>query len=95
MSLIISRPSGVNVGVRNPGDTIYVKGSEFVDGSARFRAAEAAEPLEIFAEERIDGVWTLAPLISWEPNVDRDTATMSIDRETGEESRAQPSSHED
>ncbi len=96
MAVIVSTPGGgTDLSISNQRDTVYVKGSEFVDGSARFRAAPAAEPLEIFAEERILGEWTLAPLITWEPNIDRNTAQVSVDRNTGEESREKASSHEE
>ena len=63
MSVVISRPSGVNVGVMNPGDTIYVKGDATTANSLRFHAHVKADGLmAIFAEEMRDGADFLVDL---------------------------------
>ncbi len=60
MAISIQRPSGINVGVLNPGDTVYLQGSESIDGSLRL----LADPSGLFAviETRVAGLWTLADL---------------------------------
>jgi len=52
---IVQRPSGVNVGVNNPGDTVYLVGNEFTDGSIKY----VLEPgdTEVTLEKRADGVF--------------------------------------
>lgn len=56
----VQRPSGVNVGVLNPGITVYIKGSETVDGS--FRITLDVNETTIRIEERVSGVWVLTSL---------------------------------
>ena len=41
MAVQIQRPPGPFAGVNNPGDTLYVIGSENVDGSIRLQAVTA------------------------------------------------------
>ena len=56
----IQRPSGVNVGVFNPGNTVYIKGNENTDGSFRVTLDDDEELVRI--EKRVAGVWVLASL---------------------------------
>ncbi len=60
MTLEIQRPSGVNVGVNNPGDTIYIKGNESTDGSLRI-IADASGAFGVM-EQRVSGIWVIADL---------------------------------
>lgn len=50
-----TRPSGVNVGVNNPGAIVYVKGNETTEESIRFILNPGDE--EITLEQRLIGVW--------------------------------------
>lgn len=59
MSIIVQRPPGVNVGVNNPGTTVYIQGNDTTDGSLRFTTDGNGN---ILAEERILGVWTPADI---------------------------------
>ena len=59
----VSRPSGVNIGVNNPGTTAYITGSEFVDGSLRYQIIDiimtkgvGIEPVTEI-QKRVDGIW--------------------------------------
>ena len=61
MSLFIQRPPGINVGVNNPGTTVYIKGSEFVDGSQRIVYSEPNGPPQF--EARILGIWVTSFVI--------------------------------
>lgn len=56
----IQRPSGVNVGVLNPGTTVYIKGDDNTDGSFRITLDENETSIRI--EERVSGVWILTSL---------------------------------
>ncbi len=60
MTLEIQRPSGVNVGVNNPGDTIYIKGNKSTDGSLRL-IADASVTFGVM-EQRVSGIWVIADL---------------------------------
>lgn len=51
------RPSGTNVGVFNPGETVYVTGNDFTDGSIRLIVDDAAENVEF--QFRASGVWNV------------------------------------
>ena len=54
VSPTISKPTGVNVGVSNPGTIVYVKGNETTDGGIRFIIG-SDQICRI--EQRKDGVW--------------------------------------
>lgn len=56
----IQRPSGVNVGVRNPGDIVYIKGDAFTDGSIRFISSAVGQ--EATLEVRRSGIFRSAGL---------------------------------
>lgn len=60
MPIAIQRPPGVNVGVNNPGTTVYFKGNETTDGSLRIVADDTG--LFGVMETRVSGVWVLADL---------------------------------
>lgn len=51
----ISRPSGVNVGVNNPGEIVYIKGNAFTDGSIRLNLKPG--DTDITLEQRESGVF--------------------------------------
>lgn len=51
------RPSGVNVGVFNPGEIVYVNGNEVTDGSIRLIVDDTAENVEFQLREA--GVWNV------------------------------------
>jgi len=53
--MTVHRPSGVNVGVNNPGEIVYLKGNESTDGSIRliFTAGDPSSHIE----SRANGVW--------------------------------------
>lgn len=51
----IQRPSGVNVGVNNPGVTVYITGNDNTDGSIRFMFAQGDPTAHL--ESRANGVW--------------------------------------
>lgn len=53
----ISRPSGVNVGVNNPDNFVYVKGNESTDGSLRLLRDETL--LNVEFQLRTNGVWNV------------------------------------
>jgi len=59
----VSRPSGTNVGVNNPGKTVYITGNESTDGSLRLNVADFVMTRTIGFEsvteiqKRIDGIW--------------------------------------
>ncbi len=55
MSVEILRPSGVNVGVRNPGNTVYIIGDANTDGSIRFMFTQGDPTAHL--ESRANGVW--------------------------------------
>lgn len=84
MPINIQRPSGINVGVNNPGTTVYIKGSEFVDGSFRHTLNAAEEVVQV--QERVAGVWVKAPIefsiSSW--IIDGITGQIVINDLTGE-----------
>ena len=75
MSVSIQRPSGINVGVLNPGDTVYITGTEDVDGSLRLIAD--ASGLFAVIETRVSGTWVLADL-------QKSYATHILDNNLGE-----------
>lgn len=52
---IPQRPSGVNVGVFNPGEIVYIKGREDLDGSIRYILNPNDK--DITLEQRKSGVW--------------------------------------
>lgn len=52
---IVSRPSGVDVSVNNPRDTIYFPGSEGADGSLRLIPDSTGQLMEV--QLRASGVW--------------------------------------
>lgn len=56
----IQRPAGVNVGVNNPAETVYIKGTELLDGS--FRVTLNGGNTLILFEERVAGVWVSADI---------------------------------
>lgn len=56
----IQKPTGVNVGVHNPGEIIYIKGNESTDGSYRV-ILNGAGTLVLF-ETRAAGVWASADI---------------------------------
>lgn len=60
MASMIQRPSGVNVGVNNPGKTIYIKGNENTDGS--FRIILNAGNMLVLFEVRVAGTWVSAAI---------------------------------
>ena len=60
MTVQTQRPSGVNVGVNNPGEIIYIKGNETTDGSFRV-TLNGANTLILF-EERVGGTWVGADI---------------------------------
>ncbi len=55
MGVQVQRPSGVNVGVSNPGRFIYIKGNETTDGS--WRLSFTLGDINPQIEERVAGVW--------------------------------------
>lgn len=57
MPLSIHRPSGVNVGVNNPGDIVYVKGNESTDGSIRLIFSTGDDLTRV--QKRTSGVWNI------------------------------------
>lgn len=57
MSVEISRPPGVNVGVNNPGDIVYIQGSESVDGSIRLEITQVDSTDVTEIQKRISGIW--------------------------------------
>jgi hypothetical protein len=80
MSVQIQRPPGVNVGVNNPGEHVYVKGTEDVDGSVRTTLNAAGNGFNF--ENRVDGSWVLAPTVAesatFNRSVDVPSGTMSF-----------------
>lgn len=56
MSVTVLRPTGPNVGVRNPGSALYVRGDENTSGSLRFKALDASSQITRY-EENTDGAW--------------------------------------
>ena len=60
MSVEIQRPPGPNVGVHNPGNIVYVKGSESVDGSIRIIYSDADDLTRV--QKRTAGVWNITRL---------------------------------
>ena len=80
---VVQRPSGINVGVLNPGTTVYIKGSETVDGSFRITLDEDETSIRI--EERVAGVWVLTQLELQTSNwvVDDNTGQFVLDDVTG------------
>ncbi len=83
MPISIQRPSGVNVGVNNPGDTVYIKGNEFTDGSLR-QIADASGTFGV-TETRISGVWVIADMqTSLATHVIDDTLGELVLDQTGE-----------
>ena len=81
---VVHRPSGVNVAVLNPGTTVYVKGSETVDGSFRITLDENKTTIRI--EERVAGVWVLTQLELQTGNwvVDDTLGEFVLDDDTGD-----------
>ena len=80
--ITVQRPSGVNVGVNNPGTTIYVTGNETTDGSLRFSVDASGN---IIAEERTSGVWNPAELtFSYAGHVIDDLKGELVFDETGD-----------
>ena len=79
----IQRPSGINVGILNPGTTVYIKGSETVDGSFRITLDEDETSIRI--EERVAGVWVLTQLELNTSNwvVDDNLGEFVLDDNTG------------
>lgn len=53
----ISRPSGVNVGINNPGTTVYIKGNESIDGSLRYQVVPNGSIGVTEIQERKSGLW--------------------------------------
>ena len=53
----IQRPSGVNVGVNNPGITVYIKGNESTDGSLRLNVVPNGGSTVTEIQRRINGIW--------------------------------------
>lgn len=53
----IQKPSGVNVGVNNPGSIVYISGNEFTDGSLRYEIVQSNGANVTEIQERIDGLW--------------------------------------
>lgn len=80
----IQRPSGVNVAVFNPGTTVYIKGSEFVDGSFRVTLDDGETLVRI--EQRVAGVWVLASIEITTSNwiVDDTLGEFVLDDTTGD-----------
>jgi len=80
----IQRPSGVNVGVLNPGTTVYVKGDADTDGS--FRLTLDTDQTSIRIEELVSGVWVLTQLELKTSNwlVDDTKGEFVLDNDTGD-----------
>lgn len=80
----IQRPSGVNVGVFNPGTTVYIKGDDVTDGS--FRVTLDVDEESIRIETRVSGVWILASLELTTSNwiVDDIKGEFVLDNDTGD-----------
>ena len=57
MAANTERPSGVNVGVNNPGTVVYIKGNEATDGSIRLFYTLGDDLTRI--ERRTSGVWNI------------------------------------
>ena len=57
MNMSVQRPSGVNVGVNNPGTVVYIKGNEATDGSIRLLYTLGDDLTRI--ERRTSGVWNI------------------------------------
>ena len=58
----IQRPSGVNVGVRNPGSIVYVQGDESTDASIRLQIVTFDSKEVIEVQKRTDGIWAASSL---------------------------------
>lgn len=82
--LHIQRPTNPDISVRNPRDTVYIKGDEFTDGSFRFIIDLDQD--EVHIEERISGVWVLTTMTqtasSW--LVDDNLGEFVLEDATGE-----------
>ncbi len=59
---IIDRPPGINVGVYNPGDAVYIKGNETTDGSLRLIPDTEHAGTGVQFELRADGVWNVTTI---------------------------------
>lgn len=57
MTIEIQRPGVLDVTKRNPPEFIYVKGSEFVDGSIRYAIVVSKGLAVTEIQERIEGLW--------------------------------------
>jgi len=57
MTQQVSRPSGVNVGVNNPGTTVYITGNESTDDSLRYETVIFNSEIVTEIQKRIDGLW--------------------------------------
>lgn len=60
MTLIVSRPNTLDVTRTNPRDVLYISGDANTDGSFRITLNAAGETIRL--EERVSGIWVLAPL---------------------------------
>ena len=74
MAVSIQRPSGVNVGVNNPGDTVYISGNDSTDGATRFMVDSAG--VAVF-QIRVAGEWVPG-------NLQFSTKTWVVDSILGE-----------
>jgi len=82
MAITIQRPSGVNVGVNNPGTTVYIQGRENLDGSVRLITDEDGN---ILAEIRVSGVWSPTDMqFSYSSHVIDDTLAELVFDQNGE-----------
>jgi len=57
MNVRESRPPGTDVAVRNPGEIIYIKGSESVDGSIRLQVIVMNGGFITEIQTRTEGIW--------------------------------------
>lgn len=58
MATSVHRASGVNVGVNNPGEAVYLKGNESTDGSVRIKLDGTISEIQ----ERESGIWVASEL---------------------------------
>lgn len=72
----IQRPSGVNVGVNNPGSTLYVRGNETKNLSMRFNETSSTSVVARF-ESMENDVWNLGTMSFGSASIRLGEATLS------------------
>lgn len=85
MSVVISRPSGVNVGVMNPGDTVYITGDANTDKSLRLHGhVQPDGRMAVFVEEMRDGDDFLVEIKAQEDVTDDLLGAVIVDDNSGD-----------